>query len=357
MSNHTTRWLRSFRGWSKILWLLPIIAIVSLLFSPYLQAADGDGFNIQVSPSPLSVTLTPGQQQTATLTIRNLSTHEETLTPSLNGVQVSETSDTVELTPEVPLGVADWVSFNRQTITVGPGQSQPLEIIYNPPKEVGFSYAVAIKLRAANAPATNQGTAIQAEVAVFNLININRPDAKRELQIESFKSDKSRYEFLPAGFELTVKNTGNVISQPSGTLFIQKSFNDNNPIASIPINKSGGYILPDTMRRFATVWENGFPYYQTIKADDGTAEKTKLRWDFRQLGDLRMGKYVAKVVLVYNDGQRDVPLVASTTFWVIPWRLLAVTLVIGGLMITGLVVWGKAVFKGTKKVDKYASRR
>ncbi|MBA3757574.1 hypothetical protein H0X09_01800, partial [Candidatus Saccharibacteria bacterium] len=39
---------------------------------------------------------------------------------------------------------------------------------------------------------------------------------------------------------------------------------------------------------------------------------------------LRFGHYTADLVLVYNDGQRDVPVTASVSFWVVPWRLLGV---------------------------------
>jgi hypothetical protein len=205
---------------------------------------------------------------------------------------------------------------------------------------------------------SEQGKAnIQAKVAVFNLININRPDAKRELKIENFKSLKSRYEFLPAEFELTIKNTGSVIDQPRGNLFIQRSFNDTEPIATIPINKGSAYVLPTVSRTFASKWDGGFPHYINQKTAGGTEETKRLSWDWKQLGSLRMGKYVAKVVLVYNDGQRDVPIVASHTFWVIPWRLIIFTVIVGGLIVTGLVAWGRMIFKGTKKVKKYASRK
>jgi hypothetical protein len=95
----------------------------------------------------------------------------------------------------------------------------------------------------------------------------------------------------------------------------------------------------------------------TEKAAGGNEETRRLSWDWKQLGSLRMGKYVAKVVIVYNDGQRDIPIVTSYTFWVIPWRLIFFTVLIGGMLVTGLVVWGRMIFKGTKQVRKYASRK
>ena len=32
-------------------------------------------------------------------------------------------------------------------------------------------------------------------------------------------------------------------------------------------------------------------------------------------------KYQAKLLLVYDDGKRDIPLEGTVEFWVVPWRL------------------------------------
>ena len=350
MSNHM-RWLRKYG-----VWLLPVAAVLIMLYPLQASAADGDGFNIQVSPSPLAVTLTPGKQQTATVTVRNLSNHSEILLPALSGFTVAGSNNKIELQSEVPLGLRDWIHFKQASMTLAPGASQPLNIIYDTPTNVGFSYGLAITLSQPEKPGKS-GAHIQAKVAVFNLINIDRPDAKRQLQIESFKSLKSRYEFLPAQFELVVKNKGNVIDQPTGNIFIQRSFNDENPIATLPLNKGGAYILPDSGRLFSLIWKEGFPHYEKVASPGATQETKHLSWDWKQLGSLRMGKYVAKAVVVYNDGQHDVPLIASVTFWVIPWRLIFIALLVIGLVTTGLIAWGRMIFKGTKKVRKYATRK
>lgn len=349
MSNHR-RWLRKIRVW------LPLVAILIALYPLAVRAADsrGDGFNIQVSPSPLTVKLKPGQRHTAVVTVRNLSSHTETLTPRLNGFTIDSKSEKIELTPNVPLGLNQWISFKQSKLTLAPGASQPLEIIYNTPKNVGFSYSLAITLNPEGRQPEEQGATYQAQVAVFNLINIDRPGAKRELTVAGFKSQKSRYEFLPAAFDLTLENKGNVIDQPVGNLFIQRGFDDDQPIAAIPINQGSSYILPGLSRTFSTSWTEGFPRYVPNADDTG---KSHLSWNWRDIGNLRIGKYVAKVVLVYNDGQRDVPIVASTTFWVIPWKLILVTTIVGGLVITGLVAWVRLILKGTSKVRKYANRR
>jgi hypothetical protein len=316
------------------------------------SAAGGSDFNIQVSPSPLAVTLTPGQTQTATITIRNFSSHEESLQPSLSGIRVSPDSTKVSLHQVLPGNIASWMHFSASTVTLGPGATVPLTVTFNTPADVGFSYSVAIDLTSTGVTQAKGGTGVKPQVVVFALININRRDAASKMSIAGFAGDKSRYAFLPATFSLTVKNQGNVIGQPTGNIFIQRSYNDTKPIATLPLNADGRYVLPGISRTFSASWDNGFPHYVTGK--DG---KKHLSWDWKHLSDFRFGKYVAKAVVVYSNGAVDVPLTASYTFWVIPWWLIILTLLAIIIVTMGLVAWGWLIFKGTKKVRGYAHHK
>jgi hypothetical protein len=40
-----------------------------------------------------------------------------------------------------------------------------------------------------------------------------------------------------------------------------------------------------------------------------------------------MGKYTAHMLLVYDNGERDIPIEAAVSFWIVPWRL------IGGILL------------------------
>ena len=336
-------------------WALPIVVLNLLFVSviPGSASADNGDFTIQVSPSPLSVTLTPGKTQTAELTVRNLSSHAETLVPRLNDFTIGQDSKNISLKDTPPAGLGDWVSFNQTSLTIPAGGTGRLDITYRTPQDVGFSYATAITLnRADDSGSTPQGAKYKASVAVFNLLTINRPDAKRVLGVASFKANRSSYEFLPAQFDLQIKNSGNVIAQPSGTIFIQRSFDSNKPLAIIPINPTGSYVLPGTTRGFQSSWDKGFPVYIT---ENG---KKDLSWNWKHLSDLRFGRYVAKVVLIYNDGHGDVPVVASYSFWVIPWRIIIFFLVLAVILVMGVISWGKLIAHGTGKLrKKYAARK
>jgi hypothetical protein len=345
-TNHVYQWLRH-----KGVWVFAAAVLASAVL-PVKALAAGNDFNIQVSPSPIVVTVKPDATQTASLNIRNNSAHPETLYPKLTGFEIDKASKNVKLLEAPPLGIDQWVAFSAPSITIAPGAVQVLRVTFHPPSTAGFSYTAAVTLsRSQNDFISKDGLQLHGAVAVFCLINIDRPDAKRQLSIDSFKADRHNYQFLPATFTLTVKNNGNVIDQPKGNIFIQRSFSSSSPIATLPVNTNSNYVLPGTSREFTTSWNDGFPLY--VNTTDG---KRRLSWDWKRLGSLRLGRYTAKAVVVYSDGRSDIPLISSYTFWVIPWTMLLVVFILLLVIGTGLFSWGRLLFRGTKKVRSYARR-
>src|SRR5882724_5254856 len=111
-SSHVLKWLRTYG-----VGLLGVVAILTILYPATTRAADTNDFSIQVSPSPLVVTLTPGKAQTANVTVRNFSNHPETITASLKGFHVDADSRQVSLTADAPAGMGNWVTFAASSLT------------------------------------------------------------------------------------------------------------------------------------------------------------------------------------------------------------------------------------------------
>lgn len=350
--DHIHTWLRTFGVGLAI-----AAGALFISAAPQVQAQTADqAFTIQVTPATLPVTLTPGTTKTVSVNVRNLSNHSETLAPQLSGFTIAQNTQKITLDYTPPANMARWVSFNEPTLHLKAGESKNLHIIYTTPSDVGFSYAAAITLgragEAQRAPTTS--ASLKGTVAIFNLITIDRPGAKRQLSVERFTSLRGTYEFLPATFTVTIRNSGNVIAQPTGNIFIQRSAGDNEPIATLPVNADGGYILPGSSREFTIAWNKGFPAYIT---KDATGGEKQLTWNWKNGGDFRIGRYHAKAVVVYNDGMRDVPLMSTLNFWVMPWRILIVSFVVAVVLLMGLFGWGRVIAMGTKKVRRYAVRK
>jgi hypothetical protein len=325
------------------LFLLVIVGVMltsTLAFATVKNAAaqnDSGEFFLQVSPSPLSATVKPGQTTSLDIKVRNEGPKPEDLKIVPRAFTFDSHTQKVVLDDTKQPDIAPWIHFSAPTFTVQPGQVYTETVQLAVPKDAGFSYSFALIIsRATLLKDTSLGRLLNGSIAIFALINVDRPGAIRQLEITHFAPSSDSYEDLPVTLNATVKNSGNTIAQISGNVFIQRSVDDKTPTDTLDFNKTNGFILPGTSRDFAIGWSNGFQVEKTVTADDGTTKK-QTNWDWSHLSDLRIGRYTAKLIGVYDDGHRDVPVQADTSFWVIPWKILLVVLAV--LLVLGAGVW------------------
>jgi hypothetical protein len=346
------------RWYKRISWSLAAVVVVVSSVAPAGRAVAQDTpetpFSVQVTPSPLVAQVRVGETRTLELRIRNNGAGSENLKVGMRAFKALEDGN-VQLLEESPREIAGWVTFSQPTFTLRSGEWFTENIKITPPKDAGFSYSFAITIGRATqgspAPGTQQ---VVGSVAVFALINIDRPGATRAFTVDEFKSEKRSYEFLPANFSLRLRNSGNTIVQPQGNIFIQRS-SGGQPISVLPLNPNGSFLLPGTSRELSSAWTEGFPSYQDVKTADNAPSTRKLVWDWSKGQDFRFGKYVAKVVAVYNDGQRDVPIVTEVSFWVIPWKLLLLAGAILALLLVGVWVIVRRLIKVGRRGNAYKS--
>jgi len=307
-------------------------------------------FNLQVTPSPLVTTVKPGVKSTVELKVRNGGSGTENLKIEPRSFKFDSKTGKVNLEDDTSPPVAPWISFSAPKFSVATGQTFSEQITLNFPKESGFSYSFALVIsRQVNPKPVAGQRAINGSLAVFTLVNVDRPGAKSSLQVVSFTTTKKLYEYLPATIDVRFHNNGNTIVQPLGNIFIQRSVSSKKPLATLVVNKNQGYILPDTERTFSTQWNDGFATYQGEVQPDGT-EKQNLQIDWSKLSHFRIGKYTAKMVAVYSDGQHDVPIEGTVSFWVVPWRAIMLFIAI----VVGLYFFAR--WRGKKRTEKAVKR-
>ena len=317
------------------------VGLLSVLLTNVLVGAtfaQQSGFSVQVTPSPIVETIQPGVTKTVELKIRNTAPQTEELKMGLRSFTFDDKTGQVQLQDQPPKDVIDWVSFQDPIFKVEAGAWFTQKITFSPPSSSGFAYSFAVTVGRSQ-PQTQTGgkAAIEGSVAVFTLLNVDRPDASRKLDIVHITSQKKLYEYMPAAFTVRLKNSGNTIIKPGGNVYIQRTENSTEPLAVLSLNDAGSYILPATEREVTMQWNDGFPVYQKV------GDKQKLVWNWGNLQKLRVGRYNAKVIAVYNDGQRDVPIEAVVSFWVFPYKIALVACAI-------LLVIGVGVFTIVKKV-------
>jgi hypothetical protein len=315
-----------------LLLLLAIIYTTMMPVAALAQSANDQGISLQISPLPIELSAKPGKSITHQLSVRNAGKHDEQLQVRLLRVN-ADNEGVVRLSKPLPSDTwANWVHFSQDIFTVPAGQWHNLNMTIDLPGSAAYGYYFAVEYLRANGEGPQPGKAVaRGAVANFVLLNADAPGAIREAKIDTFIADHKSYEFLPASFQVKIHSSGNVHVQPHGNIFIMKG---SKQVSSIAVNANGGNVLPDSSRIFTSTWDDGFPVYEyKMNGAEPTVNKKgqpvrHLKWDLSHANRMRMGKYTAHLVMVYDNGQRDVPLEGFVSFWIIPWTLIFLILIV-----------------------------
>jgi hypothetical protein len=313
--------------------------------------------SLTTSPLPLTVTTQPGKTVTADIRVKNNGTQSEKLKVELLKFHADGVSGQPQLAERGAKDTYfDWVSFSETQFTADPNVWKTIKMTIKTPPSAAFGYYLAVLFSRASPekPAGGQ-SGVEGGVASLVLLDVDAPGAKREAKISSLTASKKVYEFLPADFTIKLTNGGNVHVAPTGDIFIKHG---GSQVGTLHFNSQQGNILPGSSRTFKASWNDGFPAYETKV--EGTKTTRHLKWDFGKLQKFRMGKYTATLFAVYDDGRRDVPVEGTVTFWIIPWRILGVVLLILLLVGAGIFMTFRGLWKGIRrsgsKKDKKAKK-
>jgi len=310
-----------------------------------LVLAADTSLNLVTSPLPINLTTTPGSTVSAQLKIKNGGEHPETLTIGLMKFSAyGEDGKPHLLDREKGDDYFDWITFSEKEFTVNPNEWKTITAYITVPADAafGYYYAVTFSRRNEEIPGGPRSTKVIGATATLVLLEVRVPNAIRDIEVLEFGTPQHIYEFLPVTFTIKLKNKGNVHVVPKGNIFIDR-FGEKKDVAMLTVNELSGNVLPDSNRIFESSWGDGFPVYQerinddkTVVTDKNGKPVLKLKWDFSQVPKLRWGKYTASLLLVYDDGSRDIPIEGKLSFWVMPWRIIGGSLVIISLVLAGL---------------------
>ncbi len=296
--------------------------------------------NLTVSPVTLFIESDPGQTVDSNIRIRNNGSETEHLLITLGKFIADENGDKPKLLEPDPNDPSlSWVNFDKTTFSISPGEWETIAFDFTAPDDAAFSYYYTIIVSRQADPVTEGGEAqVKGSPAILLLTTVNSPYAKRELSVESFLAKFPIQEFLPQEFEINIQNKGNVHVVPEGNVFIDGQ--GKNDLAILSINAERRAILPNSARTFTVKWDDGFP--RRVDTSDANQEKSNtlkfwgVEWDFSKAHTFRFGRYTAHLLMVYDNGERDVPIESFVSFWVIPWKILLLLLFVLLLVIVGV---------------------
>jgi hypothetical protein len=336
-----------------------VLIVCSYFFSQKAFAQESEGINITVSPAVLDLTASPGKKIQEKVRLRNNLENPLDLQASIYKMQPrGEDGDIAPIEPEEGDDYISWITFDKPEFTAPSKEWIDVKFTIDIPETAGFGYYYALKFaKEKEDESTDDAAVLKGEVLVPLLLNVKKEGAKADASILSFKAKSYINEYLPVDFETRVANTGNIHIKPRGNIFIRGW--GSKDIGVLDVNKANGNVLPESTRIFQSSWDNGFLVKEPV-AENGQAkldgkgnQVTKLKINWNKLLDFRFGKYTAYMIMVYDNGGKDVPIEATTTFWVIPYKALIVILII----IIALVILFRVLLKRYVKsqIQKYAA--
>lgn len=330
-----------------------VIAVVALFTVTSVSAAQSNGLG--VSPRK-DFTVQPGKAITDTLYISNLSLNQD-LQVNIRLVDFGAANETgtpalqlAENAPQTPWSLKPFVKV-QNTVRIAAGKSANVPITVTIPAGQGAgSYYSAIEYTAQN-PETKERVNISASTA--SLVFVTVPgDTKERLVMKQFgafaSDDKGEGNFrslflgsTPKEFAYRLQNEGNIAEQPSGSLVVKNMFGrtvkeveDANPKKQL--------VLIGQTRRIQVCVKSSV---LTSKAPSGQESQQTVCDD----PGLLPGRYTAQIALYYGiNGSSTQEILASTSFWYLPWWSIVLLIVII-LLIVWLVWFVMRKIKGKRR--------
>ena len=351
---------------SKLLVELSVALVVSItLFTvlPSKTMAASIGLSITTSPVNEVLSSKPGTEVSTTLHVQNNNALPLPMTIKLYTFSADGNSGRPLLIPATPADIfLNWAHFTPSSFVAQPDVPVAVTMTIDIPKtaSLGYNYGVAFEPVITSA---NKGVSLNGSNVILILLDTASGNEVHSIQVTSFTASKKLYEYLPVTFYVNIHNNGNVFLSAGGDIFVSKTANflPGSIIGTIAVNTAQGNILPDTNRVFQEQWTNGFPVFQPKQIDGHEISKNnkivyQLNWNFSQVDKLRFGKYYAKLIMSYSNGERQVPVTAVLSFWVMPWKLMLIALFLL-LLIIGMVIVVFLLIHRVRRLQRGTSRR
>lgn len=220
--------------------------------------------------------------------------------------------------------LATWINYQKDPIVLKSQETRQIEFSINiPPYAPAGGHFAAIFL--SDQPPQVSGTTGVGVSSKIGMLILLRVEGKiiEEGKLTEFKlkDNKKVFNYLPVDFIFTFENSGNVHLKPTGFIEIRNLFG--NLSASLPVEEKN--VLPLSSRTFKNQW---------LKKLYNEPPKSFLEKFNYQRENFALGRYIARLNLKFGkDGKVAL---GELSFWVLPWQLILVYLVIGIAIVVAL---------------------
>lgn len=212
--------------------------------------------------------------------------------------------------------LASWIAVFYDSIELPSGAQRSVTVAIKIPEDAEpGSHQAVVWAGEKNGP-QDVSVGLRANVGLLVLLNVTG-DVVESVNVKEFNYLKKFQNRLPVDFYARLSNEGSVYFKPKGDVIIKGLFG--NKVGKIPFNPRRSNILPKSIRRIeGIVWE------KTPDLRDKAGFFGEIKNEWKNFG---FGPYKAELDVKYSsDGKK---LEGKTSyFWVLPWHLILVTLVL-----------------------------
>lgn len=300
------RLMKNFLLTTSMFCLVLMTTIFLIPAKSFAQSA-GTAQGVQLSPSIIELNAKRGGTYTLTVEVTNVTAGDLEYRVSTNDFTSKNETGSPKilydssLPPQV--SIRSWVA-SVPDFRLGSHKSAKIEFHVTVPRdaEPGGHYGV-LDFSGSNTKIKQTGVGLTASAGTLLLVKI-AGDVKEQASVASFYTENNGkasnfFEMSPVNFVTRVQNSGNMHLKPFGSIELKNMVGT--IVATLPVNKIQSNVLPSSIRRF----DNKY-------------------------GDYMFGLYTASVTLGY--GSQGQAIMASTSFWVIPYKLIATILLVLALI-------------------------
>lgn len=316
-----------------------VCLMVLISVFPHAQAATSGGNGLQVSPVRTDLTINPGQTQTTTVNVRNVTASSAQLQAIINDFTASpdESGDPAIILD--PTKYASSHSLKRfvlpiSNFSLAAGETKPVAVTIQVPKNAaaGGYFGVVRFAPASSTLGPNQNVNLSGSVGSLILVKVPG-DIKEQLTIASFdaRHKDSASSFFTSNKNLTAtvrfRNSGNIQEEPFGKILLKN--HSGKVLATYEINnvQPPSNVLPDSVRRFSV--------------------------NLTKLGSF--GQY--KLEGNFGYGSNGQLLSATTTFYILPLWLVVIVLLAIAVVLFLIFGLPRLIKAYNRRVLRRAGRR
>lgn len=320
-----------------------------------LSFVASDALAVPVSPDKYFVDINDSSVVTNELKIYGKQDQEDTKTVYISVLGMSKVGEGDErsffnVDSSLQEELAAHIALDQTEVELAPGATVVVNWTLTPNPEIkcGTNLAAIVVTETPVELTDNGESAVSFESEVIsqvhanvNVRNGNTCENAATLTLDSFGIDQgaSVFNHGDVPFTTRLENTGNLIARgPVGFIEVF-GFGDK---VTLPFNPTELDVYPGTFRTFENQWlDEEYP-------SDGNVFSQFVY----ELTHLRIGRYEARVGITKNVEPEQI--VASVSFWVLPWKIIFVLLLIVAIIAVLTVMLVKTMSKN-RELTKTAS--